>query len=361
MPKKLTKEEFIEKANKMYNHLYDYNKVLYKNVATKVIVICKRHGEFKVLPNNHLSKKSGCPKCAGNYKCSVIEFVEKSNGIFNNIYDYSNIIYINSKEKIDIICKEHGIFKQTPDYHVRGYGCPNCIKLNKDKFIKKANLIYNSNYDYNNINWINSYTKVDIICKKHGVFKKSPHKHLSGQGCPKCSNNRDTNESFLEKANSKHNYLYDYSNVDYINSITKVDIICKKHGVFKQSPKMHLNGEGCPDCWKSKGELEIESILKKNILNYKKQFWFKDLRHINTLKYDFGILDENGSLKYLIEYNGEQHYKFIKHIHKYYENYEVMKIRDVLKQEYCVKNNIPLFVIKFNENIEEKLYAIIKQ
>ena len=106
---------------------------------------------------------------------------------------------------------------------------------------------------------------------------------------------------------------------------------------------------------------EYINELKKNILNYKKQFWFKDLRHINTLKYDFGILDENGSLKYLIEYNGEQHYKFIKHIHKYYENYEVMKIRDVLKQEYCVKNNIPLFVIKFNENIEEKLYAIIKQ
>lgn len=56
------------------------------------------------------------------------------------------------------------------------------------------------------------------------------------------------NEIFKNKSYKIHNNIYDYSLVEYINSYTKVKIICKEHGVFVQRPNNHLSGQGCPKC-----------------------------------------------------------------------------------------------------------------
>jgi hypothetical protein len=55
-------------------------------------------------------------------------------------------------------------------------------------------------------------------------------------------------EEFISKANIKHKGYYDYSKVDYINALTKVEIICPKHGIFEQQPNNHLHGQGCIKC-----------------------------------------------------------------------------------------------------------------
>ena len=57
-----------------------------------------------------------------------------------------------------------------------------------------------------------------------------------------------TTEEFIKKAREVHGDKYDYSKVEYVKSSTKVCIICKQHGVFLQSPKQHLSGQGCPIC-----------------------------------------------------------------------------------------------------------------
>ena len=62
----------------------------------------------------------------------------------------------------------------------------------------------------------------------------------------------DKQAKFIEKAKNRHGDKYDYSKVEYINSTTKVCIICKEHGEFWQTPHGHVRGQGCPKCAKIK-------------------------------------------------------------------------------------------------------------
>lgn len=126
-------------------------------------------------------------------------------------------------------------------------------KNTTEDFIQKANKIHKGLYDYSKVSYVNSKTKVIIICPIHGKFEQIAASHLSGRGCSKCAKNilihcrRSTKEEFIEKVNKKHNYKYDYSNVEYKNNNTKVKIICPEHGVFEQTPRGHLT-YGCPKC-----------------------------------------------------------------------------------------------------------------
>jgi hypothetical protein len=61
--KKLTTEQFVERAIKIHNNKYDYSKVEYKGSKIKIIIICPRHGEFLQRPFNHLNER-GCLKCS---------------------------------------------------------------------------------------------------------------------------------------------------------------------------------------------------------------------------------------------------------------------------------------------------------
>lgn len=64
--KSLTKQEFVNKANKVFKNSYDYNLSNYKNNSTKIKIICKSCGNiFEKTPNNHL-KGQGCPSCFSN-------------------------------------------------------------------------------------------------------------------------------------------------------------------------------------------------------------------------------------------------------------------------------------------------------
>ncbi len=119
-------EEFIEKARKVHGDRYDYSKTDYVNVKTKVCIICPEHGEFCQTPSNHLKGK-GCPDCYGNRKLSKEEFMEKARKVHGDRYDYSKVKYINTDIPVCIICPEHGEFWQTPYHHTkRKQGCPKC-------------------------------------------------------------------------------------------------------------------------------------------------------------------------------------------------------------------------------------------
>ena len=127
-------------------------------------------------------------------------------------------------------------------------------KLTTEEFIKKAREVHGDKYDYSKVEYVDSRTKVCIVCSEHGGFWQSPQKHLSGHGCEKCfrkSLNRRYSlgkDNFIEKATVVHNGFYDYSEVEYVNGHTKVKIICPIHGSFLQNPSSHLAGHGCKKC-----------------------------------------------------------------------------------------------------------------
>lgn len=168
----------------------------------------------------------------------------------------------------------------------------------------------------------------------------------------------DTSE-FIERSNNIHNFTYDYSLVYYENTIKKVQILCKKHGAFYQSPRDHLQGKGCNVCRKSKGEMQIENILIDKNVKYIPQYSFIDLVSINPLKFDFAVIDENNKIKFLIEFNGEQHYKYKKPFYRSNQEFLDSQNRDMLKIDYCYKNNILLYIIKYDEDINKKMNEIL--
>ena len=290
-------------------------------------------------------------------------FIKRSKISHGDKYDYSLTQYKGKKVKVEIICKIHGIFKQLPINHRGGQGCPECggsKKSTTELFIKKAIEIYGDKYNYDLVEYVNSKYKVNILCKEHGIFTQIPNDHLKGSGCNKCGGtHKSTTEIFIRKSIEIHGKTYDYELVDYKTNHIYVYILCKDHGIFKQKPNDHLSGYGCPKCSnKSKGEITILDYLIKNNIKYKSQYTFDDLKYKKPLKFDFGILDNNNKLLYLIEYNGIQHYEHIKFYHKTEEDFELSKYKDNLKINYCSRNNLNLLMIKYNEPIEEKLNKI---
>ena len=99
--------------------------------------------------------------------------------------------------------------------------------------------------------------------------------------------------------------MYDYCDVKYVNAISKVEIICDKHGTFNQTPNNHLSGKGCPICRMSHGETQIRNYLSDRNIDFEIQFRFKDCRNKLPLPFDFYLPKHN----LCIEYDGEQHFR----------------------------------------------------
>lgn len=180
------------------------------------------------------------------------KFIEKSIKTHGDKYDYSSVEYVDNKTDVEIFCKkcnEH--FKQRPYHHYNGRGCQKCgknKKLDNFEFIKRANEKHLNKFDYSLVEYKNMHTEVKIICKTHDVFEQTPMNHLH-KGCYKCNIHKKSNtKEFIEKSIKIHGDKYDYSLVEYINSKTKVKIICNYHNyIFKQTPSDHTK-HNCPLC-----------------------------------------------------------------------------------------------------------------
>lgn len=263
---KKTTEQFIQDAREKHGDKYDYSLVKYNSTREKVIIICPDHGEYTQTPSNHLSGR-GCKQCASALsKTSQTRtsemFIQKAKEKHGEVYDYSLVEYQNCKTKITIICPEHGEFEQRPDSHLGGAGCETCNRRKvarmqtktTEKFIEESIEIHGEKYDYSLVNYVNDSTHVTITCAIHGEFQQVPRTHLKGKGCKFCGISRmvqlqsKTQEQFLEEAKFLHGDTYDYSLVEYINSGTKVIIICPTHGEFEQLPNSHIQGMGCQKC-----------------------------------------------------------------------------------------------------------------
>lgn len=160
-------------------------------------------------------------------------------------------------------------------------------KLTKEIFIEKSKKIHGDKYDYSKVNYINTRTKVCIICPEHGEFWQNPKSHMMGYGCQKCMREVFDTKTFIEKSKKIHGDKYDYSKVEYKNSHTKVCIICPEHGEFWQNPCDHLHGYGCPKCgikklWDKRGRLNTDEFVKRSTLIHNNKYNYSKVECINT-------------------------------------------------------------------------------
>ena len=223
-------------------------------------------------------------------KKTTSEFISDSIKVHGDKYDYSLVDYINVKTKIKIICKIHGVFEQSPNGHLCGRGCNECGMLNKfyntEEFIEKSIKIHENRYDYTLVEYINYDTKVKIICKEHGIFKQKPKGHLNGQGCTECAKNSKFSNTvdFIKQSIEKYGEKYDYSLIEYVNNITDVKIKCPIHGLFKQKPTIHLRCNGC-GCPKCSRE--------KSKLSY--SVFLENSINTHGNKFDYSLVELDGT------------------------------------------------------------------
>lgn len=282
-------------------------------------------------------------------------FIKEAEQKHNSLYDYSKTSVKNSEGKVEIICKKHGSFWQTPYVHLNcKTPCLKCVnesfRVTFLSFEERALKRHKFKYFYPTpTTWKGIRSKIKVICPKHGAFKIQANVHLHCKtGYPKCFENYSDVKIFKKRALKTHGNLYDYSQVVYINAHSKVKIVCKTHGLFKQSPTNHLSGNGCLGCFSkrksSHGEVTIMSILEELKISYIKEHKFAKLVNPKTgkqLRFDFYLPDYN----ICIEFDGFHHFK-----ENTFKNASLkdQKYRDELKNNFCKNEKIPLLRIKYN-------------
>lgn len=189
-------------------------------------------------------------------------FIEKAKAVHGDKYDYSTTVYKGGPKKVDIICKEHGVFTVHASAHVsesRKAGCKYCGSkaTTLEDFLKKSKEVHGDKYDYVDVEYVNTTTKVQIVCKEHGPFWQIPKNHIKGCGCPSCGNCNTTtyrtksNEEFIEQLKDIYkDGQYTYENTKYTGKEAKVIVNCTKHGEFTKQAKSLLKGHACPTCSK---------------------------------------------------------------------------------------------------------------
>ena len=389
-------QDFIKEVENKWPNKFDFFKTNYINCRTKLSLICKEHGEFECNPLD-IKKKFICPKCNEKYnlspykfKLSLNDWITRFKHIHGDKYDYSLINEENYKDdKVPIICKEHGIFYQRKRDHSIGKGCRKC-------------------------NATSHHGSKKNLCNEHISF----HTLIGKDYCIKL-----TKEIFLDRCKEKYGDKFDYSNIDYVDRLTPIKIICKKHGEFEVTPKQHLHSCGCPGCCKenrAKGrtlskEIWIEECNKihGNKYNYSKvnynngndyveiicpehgSFFQKASNHRyghgcpkcfeSHLEEEIRILCENNNIQYeyqkmfpwlgklrldfyipnkniAIECQGEQHFSCCTYFDDE-ETFKLRKERDKIKYQLCLNNNIKLlyYSSKKHKNCITNINNILKQ
>lgn len=241
------------------------------------------------------------------------QFIERAKLIHGDKYDYSKVNYMNAHTNVEIICKIHGSFFQSPHNHLKK-GCKLCgIKSaqelrskGNENFIKFAKITHGDKYDYSEVNYINKRTNVKIKCIKCDIiFEQTPEVHLRGSGCQTCRifkinknpnkiivvddmmNNeiKSKTEQFIKKAKLIHGDKYGYDDSDYVNSYTKLKIKCSTHGIFEQTPSNHLVGRGCEKCGhqiaNDKQRFSTADFIEKAIAIHGDKYDYSKVNYVN--------------------------------------------------------------------------------
>jgi hypothetical protein len=209
--------------------------------------------------------------------------------------------------------------------------CNKCNKkINTEIFILKAKKLNGDKFNYDLVEYVNSYLKVKIKCNTcHKIFLQKPHSHLSGRKCMICFHNkyRSNTEEFILKAKKIHEDKYNYDLVEYVNSVFKVKIkcnICKI--IFMQSPLSHLSGHGCISCGNNLNRSNTDEFIIKSrkvhgdLYNYDLVEYINNATKVRIIcnmcnneflqRPDHHYIDRHGC-SVCIQSNGENKVKFI--------------------------------------------------
>ena len=284
-----------------------------------------------------------------------------------------SIEYKNIDSKLKIQCECGEIFKTTFDkFKSRNKRqCNECgkkILSNKNKLSYKdvkhfIEIDSNSGCKLLSKEYNNAQEKLLMQCACGNNFKtKWNHfKNSYQRQCPTCGTKIQADKRKLDNEYVK-NYIKQFGCEllsDYKNINTKITIKCICGNSFETLFGMFRDYDihSCKLCRDkeksiSKGETKIEDWLINNNIKYKTQYTFNDCKHDKKLKFDFAILNSNGNVKLLIEYDGKQHFGlglFSDNTQKMIDEYSRIRQSDQTKNEYCFSKCIPILRIPYSK------------
>lgn len=305
-----TQETFIAKARVIHGNAFDYSQTVFTKVRNRIILRCNQCCTvFEQEASGHLQGR-GCRYCANNVRLTTPQFVERATRKHGSKYDYTEVNYIDTYAKVRITCRDCGLtFDQSPTNHLKGHGCMQCggtMKLTQQDFLDKAKQKHNDIYDYSQVVYVDYTTPVWLGCRRcRKWFTQQPLVHLRGSGCGPCSGNVKLSTSeFVEKCVRSYGDMYDYSRTEYIDARTEVTIGCKEcNAWFTRTGDEHGNlHRGCPTCL-NKTEKKLYLWLRENYPNLEMvpQFSYPEAIRRHYDAYFPGI-------RLLLELDGKQHW-----------------------------------------------------
>jgi hypothetical protein len=196
-------------------------------------------------------------------RMSKEEYLTKARETHGDKFDYSLMKYVALNKHITIVCPAHGEFTQRADGHLK-YGCEQCYYdeklLSQDEFITKAKAFHGDRYDYSNTVYVKSTLPVEIICKEHGMFKQIAGEHMRGSGCPICKSSRGEIKTYYKLKSFDLNVIREYklpnNNYRYDFYIPELNILIEYDGIQHFKPVDFFGGE------KAFEEIRIRDNLK---------------------------------------------------------------------------------------------------
>jgi len=367
---KKTQEEYekevYEKTNGRIISIEPYN-----GMHTKIKYECLECGHiWSTEPSTIYYSTIGCPECTKrirgekqrtkneDYKKSLSQ---KSNGTIITLEPY-----ITSKVPIlfkCLVCNHEWRVEPNGVLTTKNRGCPECGKKRSSEKQRKSDKKFRDDLfklvgnEYTTLQqYVNNKTP---ILTKHDIetcgyeWSPTPSSLLQEHRCPKCSGNlTKTQQEFEDELFKLTNGEFEVVG-EYINCKSEIKIkhlSCNKE--FNAFPSVLLRKPICPYCKKkSNGETIVENYLIRNRYNYDPQYRISDCKNTFTLPFDFAILDTNGNLLCLIEYQGEQHYKPVRFRgiseERAKNNFNKTIINDAIKKDYCLQKNITLIEIPY--------------
>lgn len=378
MPKKKTHEDFLEEVKPFE----DIIEVLeeYKNSTTEILFLHKEcNKQFYITPKRLFKKlqhkKFHCTECSPLKKKTHEQFLKE---VYDLVGDEYTVLgkYVNNHTSIEFLHNVCGHIYNVKPYNFKmGHGCPKCSGLMKKPLTSFKLEVFQTvanEYSVLSEHLVNTQTKIKMRHNNKDCgyyeYEVTPNKFLQGKRCPKCFKNwRKTTEEFKAEVFDLEGSEYIVLG-DYLNGKTKIKIQhshsrCDNH-IYEVTPNDFLRGYRCPVCSESKGETKIRKKLSSLKLPFKMQYKFDDCRNKNPLPFDFAVFNNDNSLRCLIEYDGEQHFRpmrFGSSKEKNIMKYEQTVKNDKIKDTYCENNSIKLIRISYKnyEQVETILEELL--
>lgn len=266
----------IEEFKLVHGSKYDYSDLEYVNGSSKIKIGCPVHGWFYQTASEHKYGYGCAKCANNEPNIPHDKWLDDCKIKHNNYYDYTHVSYKNMASMVDIICRKHGMFSQQAGFHRNGNGCKKCGDESKslkfqeifttESFITKLKNTHGESYDYSAVQYITLKHPITLICRTHGPFTRFPQNLLKGGGCDKCLELKRTAKALrrVEK-HFKDNDIEVVIDENNFNGFGhNIHLNCSKHGHFERFLDMNIFVLNHP-CLKCGSKI---SNLEKTVSNF---------------------------------------------------------------------------------------------